>query len=160
MTIDLSTDRSGHSLRMLVSQALRHYPTESLFQFLHDPSSIVRTAAARQLHCRPEIEAVFDYAVSLLVSQKSRDREIAAFLFGQIGTPHRPLKTKSIPLLEKLCADENAEVRTTALSSLGHLGAAEAKAVIQNAITDPVPAVQKMALYVMDWVEGFPNTPD
>jgi HEAT repeat protein len=160
MPIDTSSDRPGRSLRTLVWQALTQYPTESLFQFLHDPSSIVRTAAARELQGRPEIEAVHHYAVSLTNSRKSREREIAAFLFGQIGTPHRPLKAKSIPLLEKLCADEDAEVRETALASLGHLGAKEAKALIQEAKNDPVASVREMASYVSDWVEGFPSEAD
>ena len=50
--IDVGTDREGHSVRMLVSAALRAYPTATLFQFLEDRDVIVRSLAARQLQLR------------------------------------------------------------------------------------------------------------
>ena len=138
---------------MLVWQALRLYPTNSLFQFLHDPSSIVRTIAARELQTRAEIDVVFDYTASMVGSSKRRDREIAAFLLGQIGTPNRPLKAKSLPLLETLCRDSDAEIRATALSSLGRLDAKEALQIVRNALNDTVPMVVEAASEVLEWLE-------
>lgn len=153
MAIELSTDPDGESLRMLVWQALRLYPTASLFQFLHDPNSIVSTTAARELQTRPETDDVFKYAVPLLRSASKDEREIGTFLLGQIGTPHRPLKAQSVPLLEKMCADTEPDVRSAALASLGHLGAKESEVTIRKALLDPDPSVSEMAMDVLEWLE-------
>lgn len=147
MTIDISTDRSGTALRMLVFQALKAYPTKALLPFLRDSDSIVRTAAARQLQVRGG-SAVFEHARQLATSKKKDDREIAAFILGQLGTPERPFKGESLPLLQKLCADRSAEVRETAVASLGHLKAVEAIDSVKQLKRDNDESVQKMARYV------------
>jgi HEAT repeat protein len=138
---------------MLVWQALRLYPTISLIHFLHDPNGIVSTTAARELQTRPEAKMVFDYAVQLLRSAKENEREIGVFLLGQIGTPDRPLKAESIPLLEAMCTDVDPDVRSTALASLGHLGAKESEATIRKAVFDDHPEVRETASEVLEWLE-------
>lgn len=148
MTIDIGIDRKGHSIRMLVYQALEQYPTRSLFPFLHDRSAIVRTAAARRLQTRGGRE-VLDYGLQLTVSKVRSDREIGAFLLGQLGTPNQPYGVESIPSLITLCADTAAEVRVAAIAALGHLRAKKAISAIQRATRDPVLMVQEMAKSVL-----------
>lgn len=150
MPIELSTDEEGETLKTLIWQALRLYPTASLFQFLTDRNLIVRSTAARELQTRPETRLVFDHAVTLIDSEIAPDREIGAFLLGQIGTPDRPLRAESIPLLEGLCNDADPEVRSTALASLSHLSARESQRVIRSALSDPHPVVREMAEYVIE----------
>jgi HEAT repeat protein len=147
VTIDIGIDREGHSLRVLIYQALEGYPTKSLLPFLRDRSAIVRTAAARHLQIRADSE-VFEHAMQLVDSSTRQDREIAAFILGQLGTPDRPFKAASIAPLEKLCADAAHEVRVAALAALGHLGASAAAQSIRRARRDSHPDVRAMAAYV------------
>jgi HEAT repeat protein len=153
MAIDIGIDRKGHSLRMLVSQALEHYPTASLLSFLHDRNTIVRTAAACKLQIRGEPE-VFAYAIELASSRLKTDREIAAFLMGQIGTPTYPFKEASVTRLVKLCTDTSHEVRIAALAGLGHLRAVDAIEVVRAARRDVHPDVREMANYVYKQITG------
>lgn len=148
MAIDIGIDREGHSLRMLVFQALERYPTQSLLPFLHDRSAVVRTAAARHLQTRPGRDAL-EYGMKLLASTARYDREIGAFLLGQIGTPERPYREESVPLLVSLCRDKAPEVRVAALAALGHLKASEAAKVVERAKRDPEPEVKEMARIVL-----------
>lgn len=148
MTIDIGTDRPGHSLRLLVFQALERYPTTSLFPLLLDRDPIVRTAVARCLQMRPEIELTYAEVKNLTVHRKSQAREIAAFVLGQLGTPNMPLRYECIPILERLCKDRSPEVRISALAALGHLNSTESDAIVKSAQQDANPDVQEMAHYV------------
>src|SRR4030095_1498035 len=124
--IDIGTDRNGHSLRMLTSEALKAYPTAMLFQFLEDRDVIVRSLAARHLQLRGGKD-VFDYARQLLLSKRAPSREVAAFLLGQLGTPKRPFRVQSTRLLVDLLKSEaNSQVRAAAIASLGQLRAINA----------------------------------
>lgn len=153
MSIDIGIDRKGRSLRMLVSQALGLYKTNSLLAFLHDPNAIVRSAAARHLQTRGDPE-VFERAIELAQSKRRDDREIAAFLLGQLGTPLQPFKGKSVPVLEKLCGDRAYVVRIAALAALGHLRATQSEEVIRHARRDAHPEVRSMANYVLKQCQG------
>lgn len=146
MAIDISTDKSGTALRMLVYQALAGYSTEALLPFLGDSDTIVRTAAARKLQVRGGVE-VFEHAAQLATSTKKEDREISAFILGQLGTPKRPFRIASLPILKKLCMDKSSAVREAALASLGHLDAVEAIDLIKQLKRDRIESVQKMARY-------------
>lgn len=149
MTIDIGIDRKGHSLRTLVYQALEKYSTSSLLPLLRDRNAIVRTAAARQLQMRPD-HKIFYHGVELASSKKRSDREVAAFLLGQLGTPHQPFRAESIPVLEKLCSDHAYEVRLAAVAALGHLKAVEAASTLKRAKRDSHQQVREMALYVQE----------
>jgi len=119
--IDIGVDRPGHSLRLLIFQALRLYGTSALLPLLLDKDSIVSTAVARELQGRGG-DVVYDEAVRLLASSHARVRETAAFLLGQLGYPDFPYAAQSVPLLiEVLRNDRSVPVRATAAASLGHL---------------------------------------
>ena len=141
--IDISVDlKPGRSLRLLVFQAIQLYPSHALIPFLNDRTDIVRTAAARELQIRGEVET-FDLAEKMIKSRRSLDRDLGAFLLGQLGTPRMPYKKRSVPLLIPLLTDRSALVRESAASALGHLQAKEAIAALVAASDDPVADVRR-----------------
>lgn len=139
--IDLSTDKPGHSLRTLVWQAIREYRTGALFPFLLDKDTVVRTIAARELQVRGT-KPVFEHALHLATRRSRTAREIGAFILGQLGTPKRPFRRESLPMLCKLADDKDAEVRSAAISSLGHLKAEGALQILVRAASDPEACVR------------------
>lgn len=109
------------TLGVLVYQALKQYSSSALLPLLSDPSNTVRSAAARETQMRGEIDTLH-YCVQLLKGASAREREIAAFVLGQLGTPKLPYKSASIPLLEQcLMTDRSITVIATAIAALGHL---------------------------------------
>jgi HEAT repeat protein len=156
MAIDAGVDSHGHSLRMLVSQSLERYQTSHLFQFLQDRGVIVRSAAARRLQLRGTRE-VFEHALSLAHSKSRRNREIAAFLLGQLGTPQMPYRGDSLPVLCILCSDRAPEVRAASIAALGHLRAVELADVVTKARRDSNQAVRAMSVYVSGRLRDLKN---
>jgi HEAT repeat protein len=146
--IDIGIDKPGHSTRLLIQQALGLYAPQVLVQFLRDKDSIVRTAAARELQQRGA-QIAFDEAKSLISSKRAIDREIGAFLLGQIGIPMRLYKEESSPLLIGLLSDKSAIVRAAAASSLGHLLASDAVLDLINAGYDSVPKVRSAVAFAL-----------
>lgn len=121
------------TLGVLVYQALKQYPSSTLLSLLSDPDNIVRSAAARETQIRGEIET-FHYCVPLLKDASVRERETAAFVLGQLGTPKLPYRSASIPLLEKcVMTDRSITVVATAIAALGHLRSAKSIPLIINA---------------------------
>jgi HEAT repeat protein len=147
--IEVGTDREGHSLRHLVWQGLKQCRTKVLFQFLHDRDVIVRSASARELQIRGG-KLVFKETAQLLESDNKNIRELAAFILGQLGTPKRPFKAKSIRLLLRLLQSEtNAVVRATAITSLGHLMARNAVEYVVSFAGDPSPSVRDAVTFAI-----------
>jgi len=62
-----------------------------------------------------------DSAVKLTSSQTIVEKEIGAYLLGQIGTPLTPCKDLSIPILELLITNPDPEVRSVTAESLGRI---------------------------------------
>jgi HEAT repeat protein len=134
--IEITSDEPGHSLKTLLWQAVKLYDTKALLPLLRDKDSLVRTTVARELQVRGDV-LTFDEAMVMGHSKKASEREIAAFLLGQLGTPNFPFKERSIPVLEtQLEKDKNAAVRATAAASLGHLQSESSVPLLINASTD------------------------
>ena len=117
--IDLP-DYSKSTIRLLVFQALKHWDTDALFSLLSDEDCIVRSAAARELQTRGD-EEIFHNLKKGLADSRPYLREICAFTLGQFGTPAKPFKEESIPLLLNMLSDIDAEVRAASVCALGHL---------------------------------------
>ena len=113
-------DVSKSTIRLLVFQALKHWPIKPLFCLLYDEDCIVRSAAACELHHRGDADT-FERLKGCIADSRPYVREMGAFTLGQLGTPERPFREESIPLLMELLDDTDAEVRATAVSSFGHL---------------------------------------
>ena len=114
-------DLSESTLRFIVWEALKNYSTDELLTLVEDEDPIVRTSAAKQLHFRPD-KKVFEKSIDLISSAKDYEREIGAFLLGQLGTPNHPYKMQSFPYLVRLMSDTSSEVRASAVAAIGHLG--------------------------------------
>lgn len=147
--IDSGIDQPGHSLRTLVYAGLKTFKLQGLIALLRDRSSLVRTAAARELQGRGG-RTVFLQGCQFLRSRKVVDREIGAFLLGQLGYPDMPFKAETVPLLEHALAhDASADVRAAAAAALGHLRSKESLDVLVAAAEDPVPDVRATVAYAL-----------
>jgi len=113
-------DKKSENLRILVYQALKLYETKPLLNLLFDDHIIIRTAVARELQIRGE-RMIFNFVKKHLNSKKENEREICVFTLGQLGTPEKPFKAQSLPLLLPLLKDRSTDVRSATASSLGHL---------------------------------------
>ena len=137
-------DGSSSTLRLLLWQALRTYPTDSLLKLLDDDDYIVRTAVARDLQMRGGVD-VWQWASNQRSSKRVARRELAAFILGQLGTPDLPFRDSSVPLLKRLAGDSDEEVRAAAIAGLGHLRASEAADVVVEASRDGSTQVRQCA---------------
>jgi HEAT repeat protein len=130
-------DATSDPLHLAVARAFRLYVTSDLIQLLSERDAVVRTSAARELHIRGGPD-VFAAAQKLACEYRYENREIAAFLLGQLGTPHCQFADASFPILTGLFRDNYFEVRAAAvgacsfLSSLGH----KVPSSTMNAIVD------------------------
>lgn len=148
---------SSSSLRLLVFQALKSYETKPLFQFLSDRSSIVRTAAARELQMRGGSDT-FQKGAELLNSTSATSREIGAFLLGQLGTPNMPFRDESVPLLElRLSEDPSPAVREAAAAALGHLHALQSVDVLISAACDETAQVRAAVAFSLSRLQDSPR---
>lgn len=155
--IDKGVDEPGSSLRVLVSQALRSYPTRVLNTFLDDKNTVVRTAAARELQSRGEVES-FEFAVSLLSDRRAYMREIGVFILGQLGTPDYPYKDASIDLIaERLSLDKSQMVRASAAAALGHLKASSKLDILIYAASDESANVRACAAFALTRMKRRPK---
>lgn len=113
------------TLGIYASRYLSTVSTSELLDWLDDSNSKVRTLIARKLQCRGT-EDIFDFAMNWTTSAKAYQREVAAFILGQLGClfsgdSKYPFKEKSKEILMTLVGDKNHEVRSAAIAALGHL---------------------------------------
>lgn len=143
-------DKDGESLRLLVAQALRAYPTYSLHPFLEDKNVLVRSAAAREIQLRGE-SISFDAAIGLIGDKRAYLREIAVFILGQLGTPKYPFRESSIPIIsDRLALDKSAAVRAAAAAALGHLNAHESLDALAVAAADSSAQVRACTAFALN----------
>jgi HEAT repeat protein len=144
------TDKDGESLRLLVAQALRAYPTQSLHPFWEDKSVLVRSAAAREVQIRGE-PISFDAANALIGDKRAYIREVAVFILGQLGTPNLPFREESIPIIsDRLALDKSAAVRAAAAAALGHLNAHESLDALAVAASDASAEVRACTAFALN----------
>jgi HEAT repeat protein len=114
-------DSTESTLRHILWNALKGYSSEELFNLVKDRDYIVRTAAAKQLQLRPSL-IVFNYVKKLCDTEVESNREIGAFILGQLGTPDLPYKSESLAILNRLISDDSTDVKSAAIAACGHLG--------------------------------------
>ncbi|WP_063571550.1 MULTISPECIES: HEAT repeat domain-containing protein [Luteibacter] len=153
----IDDDVSSSTVRLLVFEALRSYPSDALLLMLEDEDTVVRTAVARELHVRGERKA-FDHVLLRCDDLREFVREIAAFTLGQFGTPTYPFRLESIPKLVDLAVhDPSFEVRATAIASLGHLHAEESMQVLLESANDSEADVRAMAAFSLGHLGPLPE---
>jgi len=143
---------------MLVRQALKSFPIKSLYEFAKDKDAIVRTIAAQCLQLNKEAaDKTFDFALQLTKSTNAEEREIAAYILGQLCPPDYPYKDRSLRVLEELAKDPVAMVRATAIASLGHLKSSTSRKLILESLCDPDSDVVYCAASAL-WAIGLSST--
>lgn len=146
-------DLENSTLRLLVFQALKQYPTSALVPMLVDKDVIVRSAVARELQIRGG-DDVFVAAKKLGTSERHEAREIAAFLLGQLGTPTLPYREQSISLLKAHLRDDYYEVRSVAAAALGHLHADNALDELLALAFDSEPDVRECVAFALGLIRA------
>ena len=148
------SDKSGHSVRMLLQFAIDRFPEKTVFDFVTDKDRIVAAMAARRLQADRKLRAerAFHFTVELARHKNAWHRELAAFILGQLRTPDYPFKAESIPILESLARDPDAEVRGEAIISLGRLESGSSKQLILEALNDPDPGVVECVAFALSCV--------
>ncbi|KXO76974.1 hypothetical protein AYL20_09435 [Acinetobacter venetianus] len=125
------------TLAIFASRYLDTVPIQELLDWLDDPSPEVRTLVARKLQCKGTTE-VFDLSKEWAISEIDYQRELAAFILGQLGCLFEdkyPFKKVTKPILMNLVNDENDEVRSAAIAALGHLYSEGLDEDIENLIS-------------------------
>ena len=142
-------DKDGESLRLLVAQALRAYPTPSLHPFLADKSVLVRSAAAREIQIRGESTS-FDVAIRYVGDNRACVREVAIFILVQLGTPNYPFRAQSIPIIsDRLVSDKSPAVRAAAAAALAHLNAHESLNALAEAVSGASAKVRACTAFAL-----------
>jgi len=149
-----TSDKDGHSLRMLLYVAIKQFPPEVAYDFLLDKDRLVGAMAANYLMGERSLaERTFKYAVELAGGKNAWHRELAAFILGQLCAPDNPYKDRSVPILESLARDSEPAVRGAAIVALGHLQSEASKELVLAALNDPDPGVVECASYAL-WAIG------
>ena len=142
-------DASDSTLRLILWEALQKYNTARLCALLFDNDPIVKTSAAKQLHLRGT-KSVYKKAAELCEQERADLREIGAFLLGQLGTPKRPFRKQSIPVLVNLLVNDlSHEVRAAAAAALGHLEATEASSELIEMAGHSSPEVRACVAFAL-----------
>lgn len=113
------------TLSIFASRYLDTVSTSELIEWIDDPDPKVRTLVARKLQCKGTNE-VFEFAKQWTISTIDYQRELAAFILGQLGClfddeKKYPFKSETKPILMNLINDENHEVRAAVIAGFGHL---------------------------------------
>ena len=125
-----------------LDRRLRQLSTSSLLEQLNGPQRNARFSAARELHLRGGGD-VFLQGAQLCGSADAIDRELGAYLLGQLGTPKRPYKGESELILLKLALrDEESAVRAAAVTAMAHLDSTELFATCASCAEDGSPEVR------------------
>ena len=94
---------------------------EEIYTSLSNQDYRIRTYAAQVIQTKYPTKKSFDKAIKLLSSKKYYEREIGSYVLGQLGTPNMPFAKESMPFLYKLLDDKSISVKSSAISSIGHL---------------------------------------
>lgn len=100
---------------------MKQKSNEELYEVIRQGGCDEKRAASSQLTTRGG-SIIFLKAVEFCISSNSSIRAEGAFILGQLGTPERPFREESTPLLiDLLEKDQDDSVRASAAAALGHL---------------------------------------
>jgi HEAT repeat protein len=134
-------------------EEMKQYDLSRLHAELLSPEEMRRFAAAQQLHLRGD-NRTFEYVVSLSKAQDASYRDVATFTLGQLGTPNRPFRKQSIPILSNLLRyDPISQVRAGAAAALGHLSALESFEYLNDASKDKDADVRASVAFALGTIK-------
>lgn len=95
-------------------------------------------------------EDTFDTAAGRLLSDDPRERMLACDVLGQLGTPDRAFRSRTIPLLEaRLSTEKHPEVLHAVIVALGHLDAEESAPAILPFASHPDSGVRESVAWTL-----------
>ena len=118
-------------------QEMKQKSDEELYLVIIEKNCDEKHAAASQLTTRGG-KANFQKAIEFCNSKNPNVRVEGAHILGQLGTPKRPFKKESTPILINLLEhDTNEYARASAAAALGHIENPEVVLVLVKHIADP-----------------------
>ena len=109
------------SFDILVSRGMSISSKDEVYTFLRDSDFRIRTIAAQNIQLDYATQESFEKAVEMLHANDAIQRELGAYILGQLGTPQMPFAAQSMPILVRAFDDPNDDVVSSALSAIGHL---------------------------------------
>jgi len=106
---------------ILAARGMMSNNIEEIYDCLTNEDYRVRSFAAQTIQVSYATERSFKISVKMLSSSQAYQREIGAYILGQLGTPKMPFVKESLPLLYKLFEDNDEEVVVVSISSVAHL---------------------------------------
>ncbi len=106
---------------ILAARGMMGNGIEEIYTSLSHEDYRIRSFAAQTIQVNYPTEKSFNIAKIMLGSSKIYEREIGAYILGQLGTPNMPFVKDSLPLLYQLFDDSSRQVVSVAISSVGHL---------------------------------------
>lgn len=108
-------------LYLLAWQRVKQLTNDELICFIQSKNAVVRDLVIREFHTRPSRE-VFEIAASLVREKKTVMRVAGYLILGQLGTPDRPYRDDSMPLLmHGLDSEKTVSVLCAIAYAVGHL---------------------------------------
>ena len=115
------SDRQSEERELALFQEMAQKSNEDLYQVIGHGKCDVRHAASMQLQIRGG-RTTLSKALEFCKSVDPGVRNEGAFILGQLGTPERPFREESTPvLIDLLENDPDDSVRASAAAALGHL---------------------------------------
>jgi HEAT repeat protein len=144
-----SNDMDSLDMALDLFQTMKRRSNDDLYEVIKEGSCEERHEAAAQLIIRGG-EMTFRKAVEFCRSVDPGVRAEAAHILGELGTPERPFKTDSFPILTGLLRhDPDESVRTHAAYALGHLGDPAAISLLIETTGDASSQVRRGAAFAL-----------
>lgn len=118
---------SESDLYILAWQRVKQLTNSELLCFVRSKDALVRDLVIQEFHIRPSRE-VFEIAATLIRDKKARAREAGYLILGQLGSPDRPFRDNSVPLImQGLKSEKSVSVQCAIAYAIGHLVPPEAQ---------------------------------
>jgi hypothetical protein len=112
---------SKSDLYILAWQRVKQLTNNELLCFACSKNALVRDMVIREFHVRPSRE-VFEIAVTLVHAKPARAREVGFLILGQLGSPNRPFRNDSMPMImQGLKSEKSVFVQCAIAYAIGHL---------------------------------------
>lgn len=112
---------SESDLYILAWQRVKQLTNSELLCFVCSKDALVRDLVIQEFHVRPSRE-VFEIASALVHDKRARAREAGYLILGQLGSPDRPFRDESMPLImQGLELERLVSAQCAIAFAIGHL---------------------------------------
>jgi len=108
-------------LYLLAWQRAKQMSNSELLAFVLSKNAQVRDIVIREFHVRPQRD-VFEIAKKLIQDTKAQQRSSGYLILAQLGTPQRPFRGETTPIILKGLREEKTHsVQNAIICAIGHL---------------------------------------